>query len=170
MRNKLFLSDTYSDTYIICDTLLFLGSINFYQSHRVSSAPCAKSPKPHTPTPVRPATAIKMQNERRASVEREANQTHWMTWNSGTPEPPGLQKRLHAPWPTPEPPQIREICVPSPRSMRNGGGAAATRPVPDRISSGVNPNMISRREEVFSPATRNFPVSRHGSPMLAFCV
>lgn len=94
-----------------------------------------------------------------------------MTWNSGTPEPPGLQKRLHMPWPTPEPPRILDNRCYSRSSSRPNSAVPRpvsgtllptnpTGPVPDMIGSeGVPPIMTKDREQVYTPKPPALPSS-----------
>lgn len=93
-----------------------------------------------------------------------------MTWNSGTLEPPGLQKRLHRPWPTPEPPRIDRVPL-SRNSVRHSAGfrrpatgtllpSNPSMPVPDMIGSeGMPPTLNSASEVAFSPKPPALPSS-----------
>ena len=79
------------------------------------------------PTSARPASALVSQQRSRpasapvsqprtASVRGRATpqgtdqpqklQMHWLAWDTGDLEPPGLQRQCHKPWPTPEPPVL----------------------------------------------------------------
>ena len=103
---------------------------------------------------------------------QSTQQPHWMTWRCVTPEPPGRQKRLHRPWPTPEPPKVEDTgrcfsransVVPRPAT----GTLLPTKPcspVPDMIGAeGVNPTLTKDREQAFSPSPKTLPASRQGS-------
>lgn len=95
-------------------------------------------------------------------------QRHWITWDSGTPEPPGRQKRLHRPWPTPEPVLIDDSNRPVSSLSRPGNPyimpVRPTQPVPDMLGSdGIHPSLTRDREECFSPKPPNLPVRvKHG--------
>ena len=95
-------------------------------------------------------------------------QAHWITWNSGTPEPPGRQKRLHKPWPSPEPVAFerRERFSYSPVSAmaRPGSGpmipVRPDAPMPDALGSeGFNPVLTRDREQCFTPKPPSLAVS-----------
>lgn len=155
----------------------FTGSVDFFNQHQIAayhpnSAAAAKEAAAltrHTKSaPSRSSSPYRMVNPPSPTVGR-SNDLHWMSWNSGTPEPPGLQKRLHRPYPTPEPPRIlgsADRCYS--RGSRNGMRPATgtvhatgnTAPVPDCIGSeGVNPVITNAREGAFSPGPATLPVS-----------
>ena len=92
-----------------------------------------------------------------------------MCWNSGTPEPPGLQKRLHKPWPTPPitPNNTRHSQI----NARPNSGIARpvsgtllptnpSQPVPDMIGSEGVPTVLKKAtESAFSPHPPALPSS-----------
>ncbi|XP_067930244.1 uncharacterized protein [Watersipora subatra] len=156
-RSGYGISDTEARAIVRNDS-----SVNFYNQHKLAAN------NPITTTRLKSAPVTKMSQ----SKQIIPCTPHWMTWNSGTPEPPGLQKRLHRPWPTPEPPMIidAERCfsrssrcdsaVPRPAT----GTLHVTKPcspVPDMIGSeGVNPHLTKDREQVFTPQPKSIaPVS-----------
>lgn len=132
-------------------------SVDFFNQHKVAASGLKYQDR------VQSVPANKMRKEGRSP------QPHWLTWNSGTPEPPGLQKRLHKPWPSPEPINIerKEPLLPR-RSVsaipRPGSGAIMpvrpTEPIPDALGSeGVHSLLTRDREQCFTPKPPNMAVS-----------
>lgn len=145
-------------------SLCFIGSVDFYNQHKIA----ANNPSQ--------ATRVKTAPAQRTSPSKQTSpQAHWLTWNSGTPEPPGLQKRLHRPYPTPEPPKMAEPSRCSSRNSRSNSVVPRpvsgtllptnpTKPVPDMIGSeGVDPTLTKAREPAFSPKPETLPANQLAS-------
>lgn len=180
---------------------MFSVTPDFYNQHKVAAyqsnslertqtAPAnykAASPSNDRPASVTNHRAPSVTNHRPASVANHNpssskklnnncdSQRHWLTWrtwNSASPEPPGLQKRLHRPWPTPEPVQKHETdqyskravsCFPRPGNHYTMP-VRPTHPVPDMLGSdGVHPSLTGNREQCFTPKPPNLPINvKHG--------
>lgn len=155
----------------------FSGSVDFYhQEHKVTCnkplpdrSPLKSAPQAHT------NKLVSNSNSRKLVANSDS---HWICWNSGTPEPPGLQRRLHRPWPTPEPPKILEEssrCSSRVSQHRNSAVARPasntllpanpTQPIPDMIGSdGTHPSLTMAREQAYTPQPANLPNSQLLAP------
>lgn len=143
----------------------FTGSVDFYNQHKVGA---------NNPTPVAATARLKSAPALKTTTKPTKAEPHWITWNSGALEPPGLQKRLHRPWPTPEPPRAEDERSYS-RNFRPSSGVARpvfgtllptnpTVPVPDMLGSeGVHPTLTRDREQAFTPQPATLPASQSSS-------
>lgn len=80
---------------LYADSLLLGGNTNV--NFRVTSAPLSRTSSRQGKCP---STA----REVKENTKPKKSDLHWMAWDTGNLEPPGLQKRCHRPWPSPEPP------------------------------------------------------------------